>query len=85
MARNTRVKLCWNVLQDDKKKKKKKKKKKEKKDTKDKKDKKAVQKEYVYDSSVISLAGKWNAAFLMRAVKLFWDAFGWLLVLSPAE
>lgn len=40
-------------MQDDKKKKQKKKK--EKKDTKD---KKGVQKEYVYDSAVISLAGK---------------------------
>ena len=54
MLRNTRVKLSENVLQDDKKKKKKKKEK-EKKDTKD---KKGALKEYVYDSSIISLAGK---------------------------
>lgn len=53
MLRNTRVKLSENVLQDDKKKKKKKEK--EKKDTKD---KKGALKEYVYDSSIISLAGK---------------------------
>ena len=52
MLRNTRVKLSENVLQDDKKKKKKEK---EKKDTKD---KKGALKEYVYDSSIISLAGK---------------------------
>lgn len=81
MLRNTRVKLSENVLQDDKKKKKKKKEK-EKKDTKD---KKGALKEYVYDSSIISLAGKWNAAYLIWAVKLFRDVFGWLLILSLAE